>query len=216
METYRPFGFISYNSYDFLKFTLDKLVTDDTFSRCACWFHESLGDEKDHFHCWIEPAHSLNTDLLKPVFDEVNDDGSHQSIAIRSRCGSKFIDAYLYGIHDNDYLQSKGKRRELVNIQSDKHIYIGDFKDDIEEADFYRFKSCLSPYQKIKNLVEEGLSLEDIYIRLRTPFSQMVSVRMVYRIVRRNKFLVKNLDDISDEDKCPFEDIQMLINGDME
>lgn len=216
MVTYRPFGFISYNSYGFLKFTLDKLVTDETFFRCACWYHESLNSEKDHFHCWIEPNHSLNTDLLKPLFDEVNEDGSHQSIAIRPRCGSKFPDAYLYGIHDSDYLQSKGKRRELVNIQSDKHIYIGDFKEDIEDAEFYRFKSCLAPYQIIKNLVDEGLSLADIYIRLRTPFSQMSAVRMIYRLVRRTKFVVSNIDDISEEDKSPFEDIQLDLNGDLE
>ena len=39
---------------------------------------------------------------------------------------------------------------------------------------------------------------------------------MIYRLVRRTKFLGANLDDISEEDKSPFEDIQLDLNGDLE
>lgn len=182
MKTYNSIGFISYNSYEFLKNTLQSLVDGGLFSRCACWFHESLGTEKDHFHCWVEPAKIIeDTNTLKEFFIELDEEGNQNSIAIRPRCGSKWIDAYLYGIHDNDYLKFKGLERELVNIVSDKHIYIGDFKSDIQQAVFYRFKCCLSPYERIKELVWDNRTLEEVYIILRTPFSQFASVSIAYR-----------------------------------
>lgn len=186
MITPNPFSFISYNSSDFLRNVLQNSVECGDFSRCACWYHESVGSEKNHFHCWIEPNKKIDTTTLQPRFNEIDEEGSPQSIAIKPKCSSKFNDAYLYGIHDRDYLDSKGKVRELVNIVSDKHIYIGDFNVDIQEAEIYKFKSVLTPYQRLKSLVYQGLSLEDVYIRLRTPFAQMRTVGSMYNVISKD------------------------------
>ncbi len=192
MKTNKPFSFISYNSTDFLKNILNSSVECGDFTRCACWYHESLGEEKTHYHCWIEPAKMIKeTSDLKSRFIEMDEDGQQQSIAIKPNCSSKFNDAYLYGIHDSDYLEAKGKVRELVNIVSDKHIYIGDFKADIAEAEVYKFKSVLAPYQKLKYLVYQGLTLEEVYTKLRTPFAQLSVVGTIYHIIEKeyNKML---------------------------
>lgn len=180
MVTSNPIGFISYNTHDYLKHTLETYISNGIFSRCACWYHESLGTEKNHFHCWVEPAKQIDTSLLSDKFIELDEDGNKNSIAIRPKCKSDWNNAYLYGIHDLDYLNYKGLEREQVNIISDYHIYLGDFKLDFQQAEYFRFKTCLSPYQRIKELVEQGASLEDVYIKLRIPYAQLHTVKTAY------------------------------------
>lgn len=188
MVTSGSFGFISYNSHDFLKHVLETFISDGIFSRSACWFHESLGTEKNHFHCWVEPNRQIDTSKIGDKFIELDENGNQQSIAIRPKCKSDWNNAYLYGIHDNDYLAYKGLVREEVNIKSDQHIYLGDFKEDFQQAEYFRFKTCLAPYQRIKKLVYQGFSLEEVYIKLRIPFAQLYSVKQVYRSIKRELF----------------------------
>lgn len=197
MITSGSFGFISYNSHDFLKHVLEMFISDGIFSRSACWFHESLGTEKNHFHCWVEPNRQIDTSKIGDKFIEMDENGNQQSIAIRPKCKSDWNNAYLYGIHDNDYLTYKGLVREEVNIKSDQHIYLGDFKEDFAQAEYFRFKTCLAPYQRIKELVYQGFSLEEVYIKLRTPFAQLYSVKQVYRSIKRELFeLPPNLEAV--------------------
>lgn len=186
MITTGSFGFISYNSHEFLKYTLETFINEGIFSRSACWYHESLGTEKNHFHCWVEPSKQIDTSKIGDRFIELGEDGSKQSIAIRPKCKSDWNNAYLYGIHDSDYLAYKGLKRELVNIKSDLHIYLGDFTADIAQAEYFRFKTCLAPYQRIKELVYNGATLEEVYIKLRTPFAQLNSVAQAYRSIKRD------------------------------
>lgn len=185
MVTSGSFGFISYNSHDYLKHVLETFIGDGIFSRSACWFHESLGTEKNHFHCWVEPNRQIDTSKIGDKFIELDENGNQQSIAIRPKCKSDWNNAYLYGIHDNDYLAYKGLVREEVNIKSDQHIYLGDFKEDFQQAEYFRFKTCLAPYQRIKELVLQGFTLEQVYIKLRTPFAQLNAVRLIYRDINR-------------------------------
>lgn len=191
MSVTSPFGFISYNSRDFLQRTLQAFIDEGKFLRCACWYHESTGNEKNHFHCWVEPAIPIEVTTLAENFVELDENGNQQSIAIRPRCRSKWVDAYLYGIHDSDYLTSKGLIRELVNIKTDMHIYLGDFRADIAEAEFYLNKSCLAPYARLKKLVYEGKTLEDVYILLRIPFAQLNSVSHAYKEIKRQLYKEK-------------------------
>lgn len=74
----------------------------------------------------------------------------------------------------------KGKVREVVNIKSDMHIYLGDFASDIIEAEFFLNKYCLAPYARLKELVIQGKTLEEIYIILRIPFGQLRSVKEAF------------------------------------
>lgn len=203
MVTFGSFGFISYNSHDYLKYVLETFISDGVFSRCACWFHESLGTEKNHFHCWVEPNKQIDTSKIGDKFVELDENGNKQSIAIRPKCKSDWNNAYLYGIHDNDYLTYKGLTREEVNIKSDQHIYLGDFKEDFQQAEYFRFKTCLAPYMRIKELVYQGASLEEIYVKLRTPFGQLYAVKQAVRAIQRELYeMPSNLLDI-DIDKLP-------------
>ena len=204
MITSGSFGFISYNSHDYLKYVLEQFIKDGIFNRSACWFHQSTDDKKDHFHCWIEPTKQIDTSKIGDRFVELTDNGEKQSIAILPKCKSDWNNAYLYGIHDNDYLTYKGLIREDVNIVSDKHIYLGDFTADIAQAEFFRFKTCLAPYMRIKELVMRGCSLEEIYITLRTPFAQLHSVKKAYQSIKRELHGVPcNIDEVVNIDDLP-------------
>ncbi len=198
MITSNPFGFISYNTREFLQRVLQTFVNDGMFLRCACWYHESTGTEKNHFHCWVEPVKQMDTSTIVESFVETFQDGSEQSIAIRPKCKSKFIDAYLYGIHDLEYLTYKGLIREEVNIKSDNHIYIGDFKADLAQAETYRLKNCLAPFSRLKILVEQGKSLEDIYVILRTPFAQLIAVSHAYNQIKNILYREKQIEKIAE------------------
>lgn len=197
MRTSAPFGFISYNSREFLEKVLKTFIDNGVFLRAACWFHKSLGNEKNHFHCWVEPAVQMETGSIANEFVEILENGDKQSIAIRPKCGSKWNDAYLYGIHDDEYLSSKSLEREEVNIQSDKHIYLGDFAADIEQAQIYKFKVCLSPYARLKALFEMGKTIEEVYDILRIPFSQLYSVGQAYNSISREKKRLKREEDFA-------------------
>lgn len=183
MKTSKAFGFISYNSREYLQHVLQKFIADKKFLRCACWYHESTGTEKNHFHCWVEPNEEIDTSTISDKFVETLANGEQQSIAIRPKCSSKWNDAYLYGIHDSEYLSSKGLERELVNIKSDMHIYLGDFKADLAQAEIFRLKYCLAPYARLKELVYQGKTLEEVYLILRIPFAQLNAVAQAYRYV---------------------------------
>ena len=185
MKTSKPFGFISYNSSEFLEHVLQQFIAEGKFLRCACWYHESTGSEKNHFHCWVEPNGEIDTSAISDKFVEILPNGEQQSIAIRPKCSSKWNDAYLYGIHDSEYLTSKGLERELVNIQSDKHIYLGDFKADLVQAEMYRLKHCLAPYARFKELVYQGKTLEEVYLILRIPFAQFNAVANAYKYIKK-------------------------------
>ena len=163
---------------------------------CALPIYESIGNEKSHFHCWVEPVKQIDTTTISEKFVETCEDGSEQSIAIRPKCKSKWIDAYLYGIHDLEYLTYKGLIREEVNIKSDQHIYIGDFKADLSQAEIYRLKNCLAPFSRLKILVEQGKSLEDIYVMLRIPFAQLASVGQAYRQLKSIIYHERQTDKI--------------------
>lgn len=185
MKTSKSFGFISYNSREFLVSVLQNFINEGKFVRCACWFHESTGSEKNHYHCWVEPNEEIDTSTISDKFIEVLENGEKQSIAIRPKCSSKWNDAYLYGIHDSEYLSSKGLERELVNIKNDNHIYLGDFKVDIVQAEMFRLKKCLAPYARLKQLCLQGKTLEDVYLILRIPFAQLNAVANAYKYIKK-------------------------------
>lgn len=185
MKTSGSFGFISYNSREFLISVLQNFIDNGVFLRCACWFHKSLGKEKNHYHCWVEPAITLETNSIVNDFIELNEDGEKQSIAMRPKCKSDWKNAYLYGIHDSEYLAYKGLEREKVDIISDEHIYLGDFAADIKEAEIFKEKVCLAPYVRLKKLVYSGLTLEEVYIYLRTPFAQLHTIAVAYRQIKK-------------------------------
>ena len=212
MKTSGSFGFISYNSRAFLLQRLQKLIEAKIFSRSACWYHESLGTEKSQFHCWVEPVGQVETSNFANMFDELDENGNKQSIAIRPKCKSDWNNAYLYGIHDSDYLDYKGLLREEVNIKTDQHIYIGDFTADIAQAEYYRFKSCLAPYARIQELVKQGATLEEIYIKLRIPFAQLHYVKSAYLVIKRT-LKAQQTDRFEKIDELPpFTDIRIKFN----
>ncbi len=207
MITSCSFGFISYNSHDFLKHVLEMFIDDGIFNRSACWFHESTEEgKKDHFHCWVEPVKQVDTSKIGDRFVEISENGDKNSIAILPKCKSDWNNAYLYGIHDSDYLTYKNLEKELVNIKSDSHIYLGDFKEDIAQAEYFRFNKCLAPYMRIKELVEQGFSLEEVYVKLRIPFAQLYTVRVAYKTIRDMLIRTAYDDLIEVNDNSPFND----------
>lgn len=188
-----PFSFISYNSRDKLLEVLTKLQAENRISRAACWFHIVPSPKKLHFHCYVEPYDRLQISNFEDLFSETLPSGDEVSIALRQRAQSQFTPAYLYGIHDSYYLEFKGLSREDCNISSSQHIYLGDFSSEIYFAELYRLRVCMSPYDRVRYLVEQGYNLEQIYTILRTPFSSMGPVRRLYSMVLRHFKVLSSL-----------------------
>ena len=59
---------------------------------------------------------------------------------------------------------------------------------------------CLAPYSRIKSLVQQGKSLEEVYISLRTPFAQLASVSAAYKMLR-DEFRVERVTDLASQGK---------------
>lgn len=78
MVTSGAFGFISYNSREFLINVLQSFIDDGVFLRCACWYHESTGKDKNHFHCYVEPAKRIDTSCIAEKFIERDEETNTQ------------------------------------------------------------------------------------------------------------------------------------------
>lgn len=120
MKTSKLFSTISYNSIPFLIGTLNTLVKSHILD--FWWFvpHKKEDDEaKDHIHLYMKPAKLIQTADLNTDFLELDLEHPDKPFGITTCQSSKFADAYLYSIHDEPYLVSKGLQRKYHYNRSD-------------------------------------------------------------------------------------------------
>lgn len=119
MRTSKPVAAISYNTFNFLKRSLDELMLNGTIDYWAFIKHfpEAGEDEtKEQFHVYVSPSHMIETKDLWKVFDEIDtvhpELGALKCIPDPRKEHSDFANWLLYVIHDEEYLASKGLTRE--------------------------------------------------------------------------------------------------------
>lgn len=162
MKTARPFATISYNTKTHLIGCLTKLSNTGKLRFWMIIKHFAEEDEeKDHWHVYMEPDGQVDTNVLANEFIEIVPEDLAKGLPPR-RCksfvNSKFDHAYLYWLHDRDYLESLGQSRKHhyktdALIVSDK----ADLHEHVMQIDYTRFTSLGSAVRAARS----GITLDE-------------------------------------------------------
>ena len=175
MKTTKPISTISFNSENFLVGTLETLRKNHKISFWAYILHKPEDDEggkKYHFHVYIEPAVSVQTDDIRGCFaefDPMKPEKPRQCLKFQR---SKFDDWYLYILHDEAYLASKGQSRRFHYF--DDEIIASDF-DDLT----FMIKSVdrlqVSRYADMLSAIKRGVTFDEYVSRGTIPIPQFLA-----------------------------------------
>lgn len=198
MRTTKPISTISYNTYEFLKSTLDNEIKNKRLTWYAFIKHLPEEDEKrEHFHVYMIPNRIIDTGEYQDVFNQYFENG----IALEKprKClvidPSKFYDWYMYNKHDTTYLASKFESR----------VYHYD-KEDFETSDEDYFdklvKDCgvqqNSKYLSMLQYIVEGMSFTQFIIDANVPESKLIIYEHAWNNMIKdgtNRYMRKNHEE---------------------
>ena len=172
MRTSKPIATISFNTLSFLEQKLTELTKAGKLSFWAFISHLPEDDEagnKSHCHLYIEPSKMIQTDDLRAEFKEF-DPTNPKPLGCISFRSSKFDDWYMYGLHDEKYLASKGESRRY-------HYRHDDFRTSDEDDLLFKSRcidlTALTPYADMQEAQSRGLSWAEYFMRGRIPIQQI-------------------------------------------
>lgn len=174
---------ISYNTDDFLIFKLNELIKNHSIEFWSFINHIPEEDEtKAHKHLFIIPAGSIDTfelsDFLKEV-DVVNPLLPPLGTIFWKH--SKFVDWYLYSLHDIDYLASKGESRMYHYIKSEFVVSDSDyFNELIHSCDFSQY----TKHKKLREAVQSDVSFRDLFANGFIPVQQIGQYSLAYNLLK--------------------------------
>lgn len=180
MRTSKAFSTISYNSDKFLIFTLNNLVQTRVIDFWLFINHFPESDEsKKHKHLFIIPNGTFDTDGLKDYLTELVP-GCDKPLCCIFCKSSKFIDFFLYSIHDEVYLASKGQSRVY-------HYSLDDFfTSDIDYFCELRHQmdlSKLNRLQFLKESAQNGETFSSLVTRGMIPVQLINQYHVVYDLL---------------------------------
>ena len=183
MITRSPISTISYNSFDFLLKQLCGLVNEHVIEFWCFIEHLPEDDEtKAHKHLFVIPSSNIDTFALRNRMLEVDvKNPDNPPLGCINWRKSKFIDWYLYVLHDVDYLVSKGESRrfhynknELVCSDTDYLVEL------IHMCDFSPYKK----FSQFRDCVNSGVPFEDLVRRGFVPIPQIYQWSRCYTIMK--------------------------------
>lgn len=206
MKTTKPISTISFNTENFLHDKLTELTRAGIVSFWAYVTHQPEPDEGDeggkkmHYHVYIEPSKSIQTDDIREQFRELDPCKPDKPLGCLKFVRSKFDDWYMYGLHDAKYLASKGQSRTLHYTSSD---FIssddGDFLYMVRSIDML----SLSPYDAMVDAISQGLTFDQFFARGTVSPMQIRNMQLAWSLLIQNKTNrnnrvrhVNNFDDI--------------------
>ncbi len=106
MNTRSPIATISYNTNSFLIKELNSLIADKLIEFWAFVEHLPEEDEKKiHKHLYVVPSSTIDTFRINERLSELDIQNPNlPPLGCIRWVHSKFVDWYLYAIHDRDYL----------------------------------------------------------------------------------------------------------------
>lgn len=165
MKTTKAISTISYNSRPFLIGKLNDLIENGFIDFWVLIKHQKEDDEtKDHFHVYIEPAKSVDTNALGKYFQEL-DALSTKPLGVMPFRKTKFADWYWYGLHDASYLLSKGESRKHHYKASDMISSNDDFLGEMVRTN----PKPQSEQSRVVEMLKKGYSAMDIAMALNVP-----------------------------------------------
>ena len=190
MKTTMPTSTISYNSGGFLKLKLDELLKAEVIQFYAFIEHVPEEDEKKkHKHLYIEPAKSVQTEELRDELREYVEETPDKPLGCMPFGKSKFGDWYLYAIHDEAYLSSKGQTRKF-HYRRDMFITSDDdyFDELVRNIDMLK----ITPYQKLAESIKHGDSFGDVIRRGQVPINQLANWHTAWQVLAGGDVLNRN------------------------
>lgn len=129
MKTTKAISTISFNSKEYLTGTLERLTKKHIITFWAYILHYGEDDEggkKNHFHVYIEPSSSIQTESLRTEFIEpVPNDKPLACLPFRIT--SDFGEWYKYTMHDRAYLAMKMLEKKYHYSPSDYVVSDDDY-----------------------------------------------------------------------------------------
>lgn len=137
LKTSKPFSTISYNSNDFLLTKLTDLVNRNKIDFFAYIEHLPEEDEvKPHKHLFVIPNGQVDTDQVRDYLEELDPNNIDKPFRCLPCQSSKFADWYFYGLHNAEYLASKGQSRKYCyddnEILCSSTDYLAELKHQID------------------------------------------------------------------------------------
>lgn len=113
MLTSRPFSGISYNTESYLQRKNEQLTNQGIIEFWMYIKHLAEDEtEKNHIHFWCWPAKRIDTRAFAVEYDQfVMGEDKPRKLIIKPG-HSDFANAYLYFLHDPDYLSSKDLQKK--------------------------------------------------------------------------------------------------------
>lgn len=184
MRTRTQISTISYNTNDFLIIELNKLVQEQVIEFWAFVEHLPEEDEKKaHKHLYVVPCTLIDTFELNKRLQEL--DASHPELPALGCMNwrhSKFVDWYLYALHDVAYLSMHGDESRKyhyanTDIIASEYDYLNEL---IHTSDMSRYKS----FQKLRDMARSGVSFREIFENGFIPVQQIIQYKKAYNLVR--------------------------------
>lgn len=181
MKTSKPFSTISYNSDEFLTVKLSELVQRRKIEFWTYIEHLPEEDEKkEHKHLYIVPNGQINTDEVLDFLTELDPKHPDKPLACIRPHSSKFMDWYLYSIHDPDYLASKGQSRRFHYTKDELKCSDTDYlNEEIHQMDM----SKLNKTKALKSAAESGQDFATLLLNGQIPIQQVYAYAQAYDIM---------------------------------
>lgn len=188
MKTNRPISTISYNTDNFLLAKLELLKKQGVIEFYAFVNHlpepkdeRGLAERKKHKHLFIVPSQVIDTisEKWKETFSELTSDSELPLNCIQWQ-SSKFIDWYLYALHDTAYLALKGqtryyhyKHQDIFNSDSDYFLEL------IHTSDV----SKVNQFKLFTELCEKNISFSEMVKNGFIPIQQIRAYERAYNLI---------------------------------
>lgn len=185
-KTIKPLSTISYNTYEFLLGKLNDLVQRGDID-FFCFIHhfgeknEDGSKEKDHFHVFVQPGTALDRRQLRNEFVQFYRNESLPR-GFMPMQPSDWFNWYLYGLHDNEYLQAKGQSREYH--YTDKDMVRSDdtyYWDLIHRID----RTRINPLGEVVRAAQSGMDFSEFVTSHPLSLLQVRSAQFVFEQVQR-------------------------------
>lgn len=181
MRTSKPIATISYNTDAYLVGVLEKLRERNVVEFWAFIPHEPEDDEtKPHKHVYVVPAKMLQTVDLQKEFSELDMTNLAHPKGVIMFVSSKFDDWYMYGLHDEAYLASKGQSRKYHYLP---HDFVTSDTDTLNELVRRIDHLSITPYRVMVECIHQGLTWSQFFKRGSVPIAQLNQYRAAWEIL---------------------------------
>ena len=184
MKTTKACSTISYNTLDFLKDKLDKLVRRRYISFYAFVKHYAEEDErKDHIHLIVIPNGQIQTDTISDILQELDSANPLKQLGVMPWRSSKWADWYLYSSHDKAYLASKGQSRTHHYAESD---FITSDSDYLHELITTIDRTKYAKTQEFVQNIMDGGNMFDMVVAGQVPVAPFTQWQPMERYLKAN------------------------------